>query len=363
MKSKTKSLSRIRIGLLIFGAHTIFLIVKLIPVYLLTFQNPDVARMLSTIVFRLASYYYLLALITPLILWAGLLLPLGKRHLARNLGLHVLIAITLALLHIYAYGYTTLATLSGSAENFRAEYFSFDSMLNNGLSSFVFYGTIIAIQQAYLYFRQLQERELRLRQAELDMLKKQLQPHFLFNALNAIATLVHKSPQDADQTLMQLSDLLRISLKHGKAQEVTLKEEMEFLQSYLQIHQTLMKQRLEVKCNIQPETLDAMLPNMMLQPIVENSIKHGIAPIERGGLIEITARRHNGTLNLLMSDNGKGFRSEQSNDSEGIGLNNTRARLKNLYGTAHKFQITSPPNGGFTVEIEIPFREQSREAE
>lgn len=361
MEVKVKKLSRLKIGLVIFAAHTFFLIIKIIPTYLRDLQNPEANRSFSTVVLQLMLYYYLSALITPIILLAGVSFPFVGRHAKRNLVIHFLIACGLGVVQFYGYGLLLAATGFTTFENIRAGYFSLTALLNNGLTAIVFYVTIVAIQQAYLYFRESQERELRLRQAELNMLRAQLQPHFLFNALNAIGALIYKSPQDADIALTQLSDLLRISLKTGKVQEITLKEEMAFLQAYLQIHQTLMKQRLKVECNIHSETLDAMIPNMMLQPIVENSIKHGLAPLAEGGRIEIRAQRRNGKLNLLMVDNGRGITN--GNSHTGIGLRNTRARLKSLYGSAHKLEMKAPPNGGFAVEIEIPFREQMSEAE
>lgn len=355
MELANKKLSKVKIGLLIFGVHTFLLIIKIIPDYLFNLENPEPGKVFSRAVLFTAVYYYLLALTTLPIMWAGLFLPFGRSHLKRNIVLHFLYAIALGAIHFYGYG-LLIALILNPSDTFRMMYSSLASTVSHTLSYIPFYATITAFQQAYLYFRQLQEREIRLRQAELDMLKSQLQPHFLFNALNAISTLVHKSPQDADTTLMQLSDLLRVSLKNGKTQEVTLREEMDFLQSYLQIHQTLMKQRLEIKYNIQSETLDAMIPNMILQPIVENAIKHGLAPLARGGRVEISAQRYNGTLNLLMADNGKGANGEKWDT--GIGLSNTRARLRSLYGAEHKIEIQTPPGGGFAVEIEIPFREQ-----
>lgn len=343
-----------QIALLIFGAHTFFLVIKIVPAYLFTLENPANAKVFPLTIARLAVFYYLSALLTPLILWAGYLLPLTKRDLARNILIHLTIAVALGVTHIYCYGSLLILLNINSTEIFSSSFFSLASLVNNGLSTIAVYATIIAVQQAYFYFRQSQENAFRVQQAELEMLKSQLQPHFLFNALNAISALVHKSPKDADLTITQLCDLLRTSLSNGKTHEVTLKVELEFLQAYLQIQQTLMKQRLEVKWKVDAETLDALIPNMILQPIAENSIKHGLAPLEEGGRIEISAVRRNGTLQLEMSDNGKGIGEKKS---EGIGLSNTRARLRHLYGDRHKLKFVAPPNGGLSVKIEIPFRE------
>jgi sensor histidine kinase YesM len=186
----------------------------------------------------------------------------------------------------------------------------------------------------------------------------QLHPHFFFNTLNAISALMYRSPKEADRMITQLGDLFRVSLRKDKAQEIPLKEELEFLKAFLQIHQTLMGKRLQVEWEVETETLDALVPNLLLQPLAENAIQHGIAPLETGGRIEIRAARQNGSLILQVRDDGHGLDSQnESKKSGGIGLSNTRARLKNLYNGAHKFSIDEPSGGGVAVKIEIPFRE------
>lgn len=349
-----------RIALLIFAAHTIFFLVQLPQVYLYGSQNPQSGGV-WIVISRLAWGTYVSAFITPFILWLGYRFRIDQQYLWRNLFLHLLFSIAAGLVQHFGYAFGLLALNLTTAEVFRAGLFNLAILLNFISTSILRNAAIIGIQQAYLYFQESQERAFRLQQSELEMLKTQLQPHFLFNALNAISALVHKSPNDADQTITQLSDLLRISLSNGKTHEVTLKVELEFLQAYLQIQQTLMKHRLEVKWNIDGETLDALIPNMMLQPIVENSIKHGLAPLEEGGRIDVSAVRRNGTLRLEMSDNGKGI--SEKKPIEGIGLSNTRARLKHLYGDEHKLKFVAQPNGGLSVKIEIPFREQSEKSE
>ncbi|MDQ3713130.1 MAG: histidine kinase [Acidobacteriota bacterium] len=348
----------LRLALLIFAAHTIFFLIQLPQVYLYGSQSPQSGGVWIVIA-RLAWGTYVSAFITPFVLWLGYRLPITRQHLWRNLLLHLLFSIAAGAVQHFGYASGLLALNLSTAEAFRAGLFNLAVLLNFISTSILRNAAILGIQQAYLYFRESQERAFRLQQAELEMLKAQLQPHFLFNALNAISALIHKSPKDADQTITQLSDLLRISLSNGKTQEVTLKVELEFLQAYLQIQQTLMKQRLEVSWNIDPKTLDALIPNMILQPIAENSIKHGLAPLEEGGRLEISAVCCNGTLHLEMSDNGKGIGEKEP--FEGIGLSNTRVRLKHLYGEDHQLKFIAPPNGGLNVKIEIPFREWNGE--
>ncbi len=219
------------------------------------------------------------------------------------------------------------------------------------------YWAIVAVSQAINYFRKYQEREFRLSQAELQALRTQLHPHFLFNTLNAIAELVYSDPVVADRSIVRLSELLRFSLASEKAQEVTLKEEIEFLEKYVEIHKTLMRDRLNVRVSIDSETLDAAVPNMILQPLVENAIKHGISPRPEGGNIEVCARRLDGKLYVEIIDDGMGMSGQGTGVQGGVGLINTRERLKHLYNDAHTFNLSSLPGKGVTVRISVPFRE------
>jgi LytS/YehU family sensor histidine kinase len=227
-----------------------------------------------------------------------------------------------------------------------------------GASNVMICWGIIAVSQALNYFRKLQERNLQFAQAQLQVLKTQLHPHFLFNTINAISELVYEEPETADKTLGQLSDLLRSSLKSDKTQQVSLKEEMDFLEKYIEIQQTLLQHRLKVEIDIAPETLDAVVPNMILQPLAENAIRHGIAPSLSGGTLRIASQRENGNLRLTVRDDGAGLNAySEIVKSEGIGLSNTCTRLRQLYGNAYSFQISEPQNGGVLVSIAIPFHE------
>jgi len=187
----------------------------------------------------------------------------------------------------------------------------------------------------------------------------QLHPHFLFNTLNAISELVHKEPDTAERMVIQLSDMLRLSLDSSGVQEIPLRQELDFLQTYLAIEQTRFRDRLQIKMDIEPETLNAQVPTMILQPLLENAIRHGIFPLSRGGLIEVRARRTGGMLQLQIHDNGRGLAAGQENGarSTGVGLSNTRARLEQLYGPGNAiFQLKSAPDKGVTVTISLPLR-------
>jgi signal transduction histidine kinase len=223
------------------------------------------------------------------------------------------------------------------------------------------YWVIVSVSHAFDYYRQMQERELRaadlekrLAQARLQTLQMQLNPHFLFNSLHAISALVHKDADLADQMITRLSDLLRYALESTDAHEVPLRQELDFLRRYLEIEQTRFGDRLAVRLEIAPETLDALVPNLLLQPLVENAIRHGIEPRAKPGRIELRSRVESGQLKLEVCDNGVGL-SPGRKVEEGVGLSNTRARLRQLYGDRHRFALSERPGGGLAVSLELPF--------
>jgi two-component sensor histidine kinase len=224
------------------------------------------------------------------------------------------------------------------------------------------YWVIVAVSQAFDYYRKYRERELRaselekrLVQAKLQALQMQLNPHFLFNTLHSISSLMHKNVDAADRMIMQLGDLLRAALESSDTQEVELRRELDFLKRYLEIEQTRFGERLKVKMSVAPDAMEAQVPNLILQPLVENAIKHGIEPRSKPGCIELKAQRLNGELSLEVSDNGVGLRNGALVE-EGIGISNTRARLRELYGESHRFELRPGPEGGLVVHLTIPFK-------
>jgi two-component system LytT family sensor kinase len=225
------------------------------------------------------------------------------------------------------------------------------------------YWVIVAVGQAFDYYRKYRERELRtaelekrLAMAKLQALQMQLNPHFLFNTLHSIAALMHKDVEAADRMITRLGDLLRAALEGSDTQEVSLRQELEFVESYLEIEKIRFGDRLTIKLDISDETLEAQVPNLILQPLVENAIRHGIEPRARPGRIELAARRQAGNLEMRVSDNGAGLRDGLP-PAEGIGLSNTRMRLRELYGSTHRFELSRGPEGGLLVQLTIPFRE------
>ena len=222
---------------------------------------------------------------------------------------------------------------------------------------------VLSIANAWVLYRLSQERGRRtlelsthLAQAKLQALRLQLQPHFLFNALNAISTLVHKDLQRADDMIANLSDLLRAALE-TQEQEVPVRRELQLLDLYLDIERMRLGSRLSIENHIQPDTLDLLVPTMILQPIAENAIRHGIEPRLAPGLLVLESLRLKDRLVLTVRDNGIGIPSQSQSQPprrEGIGLANTRARLQELYGSRAAITVQSSPETGTAVHIEIP---------
>ncbi len=225
--------------------------------------------------------------------------------------------------------------------------------------------TLIAVHNAIVYYRVSKDRairasllEARLAQTQLHMLRMQLQPHFLFNTLHSISALMHKDVRRADSMVAALSDLLRMSLQNIGAQEVPLQSELEFLQRYLEIMSLRFGERLKVSMAVDPETRDARVPNLFLQPLVENSFRHGFGDLGQGA-ITISVRRDGEMLRCDVVDNGRGLRAGHK---EGVGLTNTRQRLAHLYGDRHTFALRGAPGEGVHVTMAIPFTSFERTA-
>lgn len=221
---------------------------------------------------------------------------------------------------------------------------------------------VVLIFHVIRYREQMRARELheerlqaQLARAELQILKMQLQPHFLFNTLNTIYNLAPQNSRKAQLMIARLSELLRLSLEHVSTETVPLQRELEFLNSYLEVEKTRFEERLQIVFDIDPETLDAEVPNMILQPLVENSIRHGIGKKAAGGTIRISSRKTGSKLVLVVADDGKGLSPGLGSVARGIGLSNTRARLAQLYGQDFHFDL-SPAMEGTKATIEIPFQ-------
>jgi two-component system LytT family sensor kinase len=229
----------------------------------------------------------------------------------------------------------------------------------------VVYGVIISINHALDYYRKYHERtvqalelEKHLTEARLQALLHQLKPHFLFNTLNGIAALMHTDVDAADRMLVRLSELLRFTMSHTGAPQTSLREEVAFIERYLEIETIRFRDRLEISISVDEDVLDARVPSLILQPLVENAVHHGVQPHNRVGRIDVRGFRENGQLVLTVCDNGSGI-PPGGPKREGIGLANTRARLAELYGGREQFSLANISQGGLCVRIAIPFGVQS----
>jgi two-component system LytT family sensor kinase len=226
------------------------------------------------------------------------------------------------------------------------------------------YASLAGITQAVHFYRRFRARarralylESHLARARLSALQAQLQPHFLFNTLNAIATLLRRDPRAAESTLTSLSDLLRITLSRSERQEIPLREELEFLERYVEIQRTRFGDRLRFELKVDDNVLDCLVPTLGLQSLVENAIRHGIEPSGKPGTVRVTAQADGKLLLLTVTDDGLGLPVPGSSNSKGgIGLSNLKARLETLYGAAQSFEMNSSPEGGVRVRLRVPVR-------
>jgi signal transduction histidine kinase len=309
-------------------------------------------------------YWYVPASLTPLMFRLAHRFRLDGPRLIRAFAVHAFAAGCYSIVHCASMiGIQTLLwESSGKPASVAWAPFIQRQYLLNLDWTLMTYSTIVALSYALHYSREAHARaikeaqlETRLVEARLRTLEAELHPHFLFNTLHAISSLVHTNPDSADRMISRLSDLLRLTFDRSGSAGVSLQEELEFLQKYLEIEQTRFQDRLSVRFDIDPETLDAEVPRLLLQPLVENAIKHGVSPQPGEGLVQIASRRDGKNLWIEVSDNGVGLSAgARARLRSGVGLSNTRDRLECLYGTAHRIEF-SEGTKGLAVRLQIPF--------
>ncbi len=352
------------------GQHRIWLLIALacvVPALLDTLQTWMQARLTGesvrwqNLVFQGAEWLFLGAL-TPIAYFLGQRYPLGRGRWKRALPVHVAGAFALCL------GWASLGLLLGVAlQRYPAQgplpqaYLSW--ILTSVPWSVFMYFTVLGCVHAFRYFLEARERELQasrltaqLAEARLGALRMQLNPHFLFNSLNALLVLVRDGNQrDAARVLELLGDVLRQALRSNQPNEVPLSEELAFIEQYLAIEQVRFSDRLDVRWRIDEAAREALVPGFVLQPLVENAIKHGVAKRADAGKIEIAARASGNRLQLSVRDDGVGFASPALAE-EGIGLSNTKERLRTMYGAQASLALNSPAGGGAEVVLTLPLR-------
>ncbi len=300
-------------------------------------------------------------LLTPLVLRLGRAFPLERADWQGSLVAHAAASLAVAAAYLLACQSFVLHWLRPPLERpttLAAEYLY--TVVSGYPVAVATYWAIVGIQQGVRAFRERRERELqvaqaqtRLAEARLLALTMQLQPHFLFNTLNAISALIHEDKDAADRMLARLGDLLRMTLEGGGQPDVPLEQELELLRGYLAIEEVRFADRLVVSLDFAPEALLARVPSLLLQPLVENAIRHGIARRSAPGRLDLRGSVDEAWLRLTVRNDGPPLASPLA---EGIGLRNTRARLEELYGSEHRLAIENDPEGGVRTVLQLPLR-------
>jgi two-component system, LytTR family, sensor kinase len=300
---------------------------------------------------------YLWALATVAIFWLARRFPLARGRILPHAVVHLIAGITLSLARVGVIvglsQWTEVYPPRGWTEVFYRQFHIY----------LLFYVLLLGIAWAVYYHARFREREQAaeqlaagLAEARLQALKMQLHPHFLFNTLNAISALIPQEAQPARRMVARLGDLLRTTLEQEATQEVSLREELEFLEPYLEIEQTRLGDRLRVEFQVEPEALDARVPHLVLQPLVENAVRHGVSTRSEPGVVWISASVEEGSLVLHVRNTGYTARDRCSGEPGGLGLANVRSRLDHLYGGDQ--QLIAGPVGPaeWVTMVRIPFR-------
>jgi len=306
------------------------------------------------------------ALVTPLIFEASRRIPFRRDRLATSIAAHVAIALVVAAVIEFLWLTINLRVQQylepGSmASVSRTEIYA-AGLISRLVGGAFTYAAVLGVATTLSYHRRFRERELRAAQleaqlalAQVQALKMQVHPHFLFNTLHAVTVLIREDAAAATRVVTRLGDLLRLTLSRATTAEVSFRRELELLTLYLEIERTRFHDRLEIHYDVQPATLGALVPDLILQPLVENAIKHGVSPNAGIGRIDVGSHRDGDWLILEIRDNGAGIAPGRA-PREGIGLTTTKERLERLYGARHELQLGNAPGGGFLARIRIPFR-------
>jgi len=304
------------------------------------------------------------ALLLPAIIKVDALLPVAKDSLFKRFALHVPLSLVFtALKQLLVYEVVAIFLKTGPELAIDSLQASFKGTFQAGVMA---YWVVMFLYITFNYQKHLKEQEIRnaeLRflasQSRLETLRAQLNPHFLFNALNTISAHVERNPVTSRHMLEELEELLRLSLAHSDDREVPLSREIAFVEHYLAIQKARFRDRLSAIVKADSEVLDALVPTFILQPLVENAVLYGMSPRVEKGTVEVSAWRTNGQLHLAVQDDGPGLPPDwDPEQSVGIGISNTRERLRQLYGERNqKFEILSQPGHGVRVEVSMPYRQ------
>ena len=330
--------------------------------------RPDTTAIFPYLVLMNLAMWTGYALWTPAIFWLGRRFRFDRRGWKSAAAVHVPASLLITATHL-----TLVALLRFYLQGLRGGTPDLSTTISDAFFRTLdqilpVYWALIGLQHAVDYYRQSRARELRaarlearLMEAQLQALQQQLHPHFLFNTLHAISTLVHRDPEKADLMIERLSDLLRITLRKVGVQEVELAQELEYLRAYLDIEQVHFGNRLRIEYRIDVAAMDVLVPTLILQPLVENAIRHGLEPMMRPGTLTIEAQADGDTAWLRIRDDGAGLPKNWKR-RDGVGLTNTRSRIERLYGEQAALTVRENPGGGVLVDIYIPLRRDRRGA-
>ncbi len=344
-----------RLWLYAFGAYTVFVILSGWDNVAYSMTHGGRIDWSYILRYRVLEEYTC-ALFVPLFFWLVHRYPIDRAQWRRSVP--ILFAATIVAVVVKYAIFRPLAQLVlGRAESFVA------AVAQNGGVVLIDFWGVIGVAQAIEFYRRAQEREriaARLRaeltQAQLEALRSQLHPHFLFNTLNGVATLMHRDVEAADRMVTNLADLLRATLQRPAAHEIPLRDELALVERYLAIVAVRFGDRLTARFDIAPDVGDGLVPQFLLQPLVENALEHGIAERPGPGRIEIRAVQAGDTLRITVTDDGAGLRPDGA-PRHGVGLANTRARLAELYGTAQSLTLEpASADGGVRAVVTLPYR-------
>lgn len=382
--------SRWRNLVLGFGFWTVFALIEATQLYVS--QSVYGREIPWSLAFRRgAEEWYTWAFLSFWVMWVFRKYPYDPNHHRRWVVFHLAAAYVNSWFFALIYSWILMGQRSIDGSQFVFTNVLSKVIIHYSCMHMIIYWGLLLGYHGLRFYRQFKAEQMQAAQlqtelveARLQALRMQLNPHFLFNTLHTISSLIHHAPETADRMVARLSDLLRTSLDCSNRQEVPLSEELQFLKQYLDIEQIRFQERLTIDIKVDPALNDCLVPHLILQPIVENAVKHGVESREDTGCIEICAQRANGMLELIVRDNGPGLPAPSktetkdrfdfengdatslngsnhatSNGRQGIGLANTRSRLDHLYGANHRFDLVSRSTGGLEVRLAIPMGQSS----
>lgn len=321
---------------------------------------------------RMLIKVYLWTLIGFFVYWLSGKFVFEKKKWIITILLHLILSLIFSIFHSYLYWGFYLILLKFNINIYDVP---LDYLINISYRfNFGVYWAIAGLCYSLKYYRDFREKERKtaqlivetsrletqLAKAQVEALKMQLQPHFLFNTLHTITGLMFKDVHTANKMIVQLSDLLRMTLDYTDIHEITLKDEMDYIAKYLEIQKIRFKEKLQVVMQIDPKTLNALVPVMILQPVIENSIEHGITPFKKSGKIKIDSNMANGNLILRIHDSGEGMKNKKIENLKGMGISNTVKRLEQMYKDNYRFELKDSSLGGLEIYISIPLKQANK---